>query len=288
MLIAQITDLHIRADRQLAYGQVDTATALENAVAHAQALDPAPDVILFTGDIGDIGIAGEYDLVAEILAPLSSPWYMIPGNHDRRVALHRAFPRAIPAQAGGFLQYAVRDFPLHLIALDTLHEGFGHGVLCAERLTWLDRELARHPDQPTLIFMHHPPIISGIDHMDGLRLLPDTNSGDTPVDEIGAAGLAAVLARHGSVVGIICGHIHRPIHCLWHGVPLSVAPSVAHQVVGDFRKNGPAAFNLEPPAILLHFWSDAMHGQGLLTHTSYIGHYDGPYPFFDKTGKLIG
>ena len=28
MLIAQITDLHIRANRHLAYGRVDTATAL--------------------------------------------------------------------------------------------------------------------------------------------------------------------------------------------------------------------------------------------------------------------
>jgi 3',5'-cyclic AMP phosphodiesterase CpdA len=277
MLIAQITDLHIRANRHLAYGRVDTATALEQAVAHVLALDPAPDVILVTGDIGDLGVADEYGLVAEILAPLSRPYYIIPGNHDRRGALHRAFPHAIPALHDGFLQYAVRDHPLHLIALDTLDEGYGHGTLCAKRLAWLDRELACYPDQPTLIFMHHPPMNSGIAHMDALKLLPAAQQ-----------GLAAVLAQHRSVVGILCGHLHRSLQCVWHGVPVSVAPSVAHQVVADFREKAPAAFVMEPPAILLHFWSPDTPEQGLLTHINYIGAYAGPYPFFDANGKILG
>jgi hypothetical protein len=37
----------------------------------------------------------------------------------------------------------------------------------------------------------------------------------------------------------------------------------------------PASF-LEPPACLLHLWRP---GQGLVTHTSYIGRFEGPLPF---------
>ncbi len=279
MIIAQMTDLHITAEGKLAYGQVDTASALEKAVAHVLSLDPAPDLILLSGDIGDAGLADEYALVAEILAPINIPYFMIPGNHDRRENLRAAFPVAVPVKAGDFSQYVIDDYPLRIIALDTLDEGYGHGRLCSSRLAWLDRQLAAKPAKPTLIFMHHPPIISGIAHMDALRLLPGKGHEAGRAGLEGAKGLAAVLAEHRQVVGITCGHLHRPIHCLWQGVPVNVAPSVAHQVVADFRVDGLAAFNMEPPAMQLHFWSEDMPEQGLLTHTSYIGSFAGPFPF---------
>ncbi|OSQ38789.1 phosphodiesterase [Thalassospira mesophila] len=284
MLIAQITDLHIRAGRNLAYGRVDTARALERAIDHVMALDPAPDVVLFTGDIGDLGIAAEYAEVADILAALTLPYYMVPGNHDRRAALHDAFPHAIPAKKGDFLHYILDDFPLRMIGLDTLDEGYGHGVLCQRRLAWLENQLAQNPLLPHLIFMHHPPITSFIAHMDALKLRGEadnrTNAGDNN-------GLAHLFRQYRGIVGVLCGHLHRPLHCVWHGVPVNVAPSIAHQVVADFREHGPAAFNMEPAAIQLHFWSPDLPEQGLLTHTSYIGDFAGPYPFFDATGALI-
>ncbi|PTB84675.1 phosphodiesterase, partial [Pseudidiomarina aestuarii] len=83
MLIAQLTDLHIGAGRRLAYRKVDTAGAFEKAVAHVMAMVPRPDVVLFTGDIGDLGDQQEYALVAEILTKLTIPYFMVPGNHDR-------------------------------------------------------------------------------------------------------------------------------------------------------------------------------------------------------------
>jgi hypothetical protein len=37
-------------------------------------------------------------------------------------------------------------------------------------------------------------------------------------------------------------------------------------------------FTMEPPACQLHLWRP---GVGLVSHTSYIGDYDGPYRFSD-------
>lgn len=51
MLIAQLTDLHIGAGRRLAYRKVDTATALERAVARVNTMVPRPDMVVFTGDM---------------------------------------------------------------------------------------------------------------------------------------------------------------------------------------------------------------------------------------------
>lgn len=50
MLIAQISDLHIRPPGQKMLDRVDTACHLERAVAHILALDPRPDLVLATGD----------------------------------------------------------------------------------------------------------------------------------------------------------------------------------------------------------------------------------------------
>ena len=55
MLIAQISDMHVKAEGELLYGRIDTAGFLERAVAHVGALDPRPDVALATGDLVEGG-----------------------------------------------------------------------------------------------------------------------------------------------------------------------------------------------------------------------------------------
>jgi len=171
MLIAQITDLHIRPGELLAYGRVDTAGCLQRAVAALLALDPLPDVVLATGDLVDGGEAEEYARLRQLLAPIERPLFVVPGNHDARRPLFEAFGKAgfLPAD-GRFLHYAVEDWPVRLIGLDTIIPGEPGGRLCAERLGWLDDRLAEQPERPTLLFMHHPPIRTGIGHMDTMGL----------------------------------------------------------------------------------------------------------------------
>ena len=60
MLIAQITDTHIKPEGSLAYGHVDTSAFLARAVDHILHLDPRPDVVLGTGDLVDGGTPAEY------------------------------------------------------------------------------------------------------------------------------------------------------------------------------------------------------------------------------------
>ena len=105
MLIAQITDTHITRDRKPAYNRVDTAAFLERAVAHVNAMEPRPDIVVMTGDLVDEGSAGEYAILRDILAPLSMPVYLMPGNHDERGALRAGFPdHEYLAQGGEWMQ----------------------------------------------------------------------------------------------------------------------------------------------------------------------------------------
>lgn len=265
MLIAQITDLHIFQDRKPAYGLIDTARFLEEAVAHILALPTLPDVVVATGDLVDKGSANEYAILRDILTPLPMPLYLMPGNHDARETLRDGFPEhAYLRQNPDWIQYVIEDHPLRLITLDTLVPGKGHGVLCADRLAWLDSRLAEGGDRPTIVMLHHPPFKTGIAHMDRMGLLE------------GAEELGGIVARYPNIERILCGHLHRPIQIRWNGTLVSIAPSTAHQINLDLREDGPPAFIMEPPALHLHDWRPEV---GLVTHHSYIGDHPGPFLF---------
>lgn len=270
MIIAQLSDTHIREPGQLAYQRVDTAAFLSVAIRTLMAQNPLPDVVVMTGDLVDFATPAEYQHLAELIRPLTMPVYLVPGNHDERDALRAAFPdhRYLPPQ--GFLQYAIDAGPVRLVALDTLVPGKGSGELCADRLAWLDRTLAAAPQHPTVVMMHHPPFKTGIAYMDGDGLAQ-------------REAFAEVIARHPQVERIIAGHLHRPIQCRVGGTVASTCPSPAHQIHLDLLPSPDVMFRMEPPAFQLHVW---LAGQGLVTHTVVIGDYDGPHPF-REAGRLI-
>jgi 3',5'-cyclic-AMP phosphodiesterase len=176
MLIAQISDMHIKPPGELLYKRVDTAGYLERAVAHVTALDPRPDIVLATGDLVDGGAVAEYELLRRLLAPLAMPVYLIPGNHDRRDTMRQVFADHVYLPKNGFLQYVFEHGDLRLIALDTLVEGKPWGELCAERLSWLEERLGES-DRPTLLFMHHPPFDVGITAFDRAKLTARSRCG---------------------------------------------------------------------------------------------------------------
>src|SRR3954451_22943984 len=156
MMIAQISDPHIVAPGARLYDRVDTADFLTRAVGELNRLDPLPDIVVITGDLVDKGTPAEYDHLRRLLAPLAAPVFVIPGNHDSREALRAAFGGDGYLPRDGFLQYQVEDWPVRLIALDTLIPGEGGGELCAERLLWLDRTPPPPPPPPAPGHIHYP------------------------------------------------------------------------------------------------------------------------------------
>lgn len=270
-LVAQLSDLHIKAAGRLSYRVVDTAGMLRDCVAHLLALPQRPDVVVFTGDLTDFGRPEEYAVLRELIAPLAMPVYLVPGNHDEREALCAAFPEhGYLRQMPGFVQYAIDEHPLRIVALDTLVPGEGRGELCDARLAWLDARLAEAPGRPTLVLMHHPPFTTHIGHMDEQGLT-------------GADALAAVVRRHPQVERVLCGHLHRPIETRFAGTIASTAPSAAHQVVLDLAADARSRFAMEPPAYRVHAYTP---GSGVVTHTAFVGSFAGPYPFHED-GALI-
>jgi 3',5'-cyclic AMP phosphodiesterase CpdA len=166
-------------------------------------------------------------------------------------------------EEGEFLQYALDELPVRIVVLDTLVPGEDRGMLCEKRLAWLAARLDEEPVRPTIIAMHHPPFVSGMDVMDRM------NCGNS-------AELGAIVARYPNVERIVCGHLHRPITLRWSGTVVTTAPSTAQQFSLNLQRGAPVKWVLEPPACLLHYWRAET---GLVTHTSYIGDFGQPHGF---------
>jgi 3',5'-cyclic-AMP phosphodiesterase len=239
MLIAQLTDFHVCTPGRAASRVVETTMLSERALRAVSTRAPLPDVVLLTGDLAESGLAEEYATLEEMLRrTVQVPAFAIPGNHDSRSGMIAHLPAHIRDETG-FVQYAIEDFPVRLVMLETLVEGAAHGELCPDRLAWLDRTLAAKPDKPTMIAMHHPPFPCGIAQADRIAL--------TSRNEF-----AALIAAHRQVQRIVCGHHHRAVTARVGDAVASIAPSVAHHLELDLRPEAPAAFVLEPPAYRLH------------------------------------
>jgi 3',5'-cyclic AMP phosphodiesterase CpdA len=157
-----------------------------------------------------------------LLAPLQAPVYVLPGNHDDRRALHRHF--GVPGGDGEPVRYSVDLGPLRLVVLDTTRPGEASGALEGDQLSWLDAELAAAPDKPTLLTMHHPPLVIGVPTWDEIGLAPADRH-----------ALGEVIERHQQVRRVVSGHFHSTITGELAGRGVLVVPSTYVQTRLDFN-----------------------------------------------------
>ena len=264
MLIAHISDLHIAGWGKKAYGIAPTAENLACCVDHINQLKPAPDLVLVTGDITYSSLLEEVERAASILAQLHYPFYILPGNHDDRSSLWSVFGgQACPAMDQGFINYVIEGYPLRLIGVDSTVPGEPGGEICKIRAAWLDERLAEASEQPTIIFIHHPPVKCGV--------LETDEDGF-----IGADLLGNIVEKYPNIERILCGHIHLTTHVRWRGTVVSTAASMGLQLLLDLTLKLPSSFYTDAPCYQLHYWSP---DQQLISHTVSLHEMEGPYLF---------
>lgn len=265
MLLAQLSDLHVKSGRAFAFNAADSSAILEKTVTHIAAMNPAPDCVVISGDLAEHGEQNAYDFVRKALDTLRVPVYAIPGNHDNRERLRDTLRAYCPVdpEIAPYVCYTVEGSPLRLIMLDSSEPGSHSGYLHEPVARWLEKKLSQMPEAPTLVFIHHPPFLSGMGVMDE----PFT----------GAAELARILGANRQA-RLCCGHLHRGITTLWQGGESIVCPPLVLPIHLDLSPKGGDLFTLGAPAYLLHHYFD---GQ-LNSHTCRLPgtwEYKGPYSF---------
>jgi 3',5'-cyclic AMP phosphodiesterase CpdA len=223
-MLAQLSDPHIRLDD-------DSADALRRAVEAVMRLEPAPDAVLVSGDLADTGDPAEYALTKELLAPLPMPVHVLPGNHDDVAALTNVF---------GPVEYEVDVGPLKLVTVDSTIPGCGDGRIAVRGLA------SRLADpKPTIVAMHHAPLLTGVTPMDALGVPHDDRE-----------ALAQLLAQNPHVKRIVSGHLHRSIVGALGGVPVFCCPGTNRQLALDLVTTEDLESNGDPPAYALHLLLD--------------------------------
>jgi 3',5'-cyclic-AMP phosphodiesterase len=234
-LLVQLSDPHIGAT----WAPADPLAGLKAAVEAVRALRPAPAAVLVTGDLADNRADSEYRQVRELLDRIDAPYFVLPGNHDDRATLRSHFD--VPGEGDEPVHYAVNAGSLQLIALDTQVPGHDHGQLDSEQLSWLESTLAASPDLPTVVAMHHAPIMVGITAMDALGIA-----------ETDRRALADVVSRHPQIRRLVTGHLHRSITASLGGRTVIVAPSTYVQLTLDFESDAVQTAPEEPTGFAIH------------------------------------
>lgn len=249
MQIIQISDLNIGEKGDDHPERLKMADNLLECIKHINQLTPQPDLLLITGNITHDGAPASAIHAREMLDTLNCPYKLVCGPQDDRRTTLAVFDHACANEVGGVVSYMVEGFELRMIGLDSLgHNGTG-GHICQKRLHWVNDRLAENPDQPTLIFMHHPPMKLGMPAVDA--------------DGFNNAEVFGQLVKYYSnIKGILCGHINFACHAGWNETMVSSAPSMGMEPALDVAVGGKApAYNLH------HFTQDG----DLISRTVYLG-----------------
>lgn len=249
------TDVHLVPPGGTIIG-LDPAERFQQALDHALTTHPDAARVVITGDLAHHGDPVEYSLLRDMLKALPLPVSLLIGNHDNRTAFRAAFPDT-PVSDGGFVQ-SYLDLDQHrLVFLDTVDDmaEIEHsGLLCAQRLAWLDRVLTEARDRKVILFMHHPPITTGFAGMDRIGLR-------------NRAELAALLQRHSNLCQIVAGHVHRTISGAAAGIPTAIFKSPCHQMPMALSNDDEHLSVDEPGAYGLLL----LNGADVIVHTEDFG-----------------
>ena len=169
--VALLADTHISADPNRVYPgtkwpgspvgedeheSVHMANSLAEAAKSVIALNPRPAHLIVNGDCAlSRGTEAEYKEFLRLVEPIRAAGITVHvtiGNHDSRENLWKLLPFLKKEQMG--IQAGVIELPhANLVLLDSGRKG----ILGAQQLDWLAKQLDERADKPALIFGHFNP-----------------------------------------------------------------------------------------------------------------------------------
>jgi 3',5'-cyclic-AMP phosphodiesterase len=206
--VLQLTDLHIFEDANRTLLPIDTKESFKRVLDFALADDEDWDLIVLSGDLADLGEAASYAWIAEVFSELEIPTVAVAGNHDDRAHLEKYFQCPSALSLGEWQISLLDSCPLSKVT----------GELGEKELIGLRQRIEAHPENPHLIFLHHPPISLNSSWMDGMGLK-------------NASAFWDCIENQDNVVAVVNGHVHQNFDTYREGVRVLSSPSTCTQFV---------------------------------------------------------
>lgn len=216
--IIQVTDIHIGGKEEYPFG-VNLRANFLNTLADLEQMNP--DLLVLTGDFcykdprQDV-----YEWIHQQLDVVGVPYEVIGGNHDDTSLMTTGLLGENLSNEQSEYYFSDEIAGYHILFLDT-----ASGAISPEQLSWMKQEVRRSTDQQLLVFMHHPPVLAGVPHMDNGYPLQNRQE------------VLEVLTMHPSSVQVFCGHYHVDRSVVWQNVMVHITPSLFMQIfpyVKDF------------------------------------------------------
>lgn len=140
--IVQLTDCHLAFDRSFRLGGVEVWPRFLAVLEDIRRRVDTCDLLVLTGDLTHDNLEATYALIADYLRPWQGKYWILPGNHDDRIALLKTFcPPVQPVPDR--LVYWQKWERWQVMGLDTLEPGQDWGHLGAPQRRWLVDVLER-------------------------------------------------------------------------------------------------------------------------------------------------
>lgn len=243
-VVAHISDPHLLAGDARQYGVIHPEAGLRLALERLTRLDPAPQALVFTGDLADKAEPAAYERLRKLVEPvaedLSAAVVWVMGNHDERAP----YATSLFGESDESPQDRVHDVAgLRIVALDTTVPGYHHGDLTDEQLAWLTDVLATPAPHGTLLAMHHPPI--------PIPMMPAAE-----IIELADQHLLADAIAGTDVRGILGGHFHFSTYSTFAGVPVSVAGATCYTADPAPLARFVSAVDAHQSVTMMHLYDD--------------------------------
>lgn len=195
--LIQMTDLHLLADPEAELRGVCPRARLECVLAALRIERACADRLIITGDLTHDDRFETYQALRTLLGDWMDILRVIPGNHDERGAMRNVFAERMTAVAQRNV-FCEELNGWQVIGLDTHLDGSVAGRAGEKQLAWFAGQLESSNGRPTLVCLHHPPVLVGSRWLDQVGLED-------------AKELNTILSRHPQVRLVCCGHVHQEL-----------------------------------------------------------------------------
>jgi Icc protein len=206
--LIQISDCHLADDLCYEKHGINTEQAFQKVLDHI-CLEK-PDLIIASGDIADLPSEKTYQRFFQSLHKLNCPIFCIAGNHDDKSLL---------------LTETYMDLGTwQIIGLNSngpaVHK-YG-GFLVEAELIFLKAQLEQS-HKPTVIVLHHPPIVPNSHWLQEVKLE-------------NAHELIKTIEAYPHVKAVLSGHIHYAYEMIQSGIRYMSCPSTYRQFDGKAQE----------------------------------------------------